>query len=323
MAVIGSLPMSFSEVNSKYGTKTAATHFSDGSGGVGGLPGNLSEFVGTDVPEWTIANFTSVTGATRNASHTSNTITPTIPFAPVSVSISGGISGTFSISSGSFSATTRNMATGQNIRAKANASGSYSTASTVTLSGNGDTATYTITTAAAPPPPPPPPGGGNPTPTCLAATEPIYIHTSNSHETVGDLAVGNIVNAFTSPSIIDESNPNWEAWSDDDISDGSNVATTIMRADSFLVGRYLIINEQLKCTEPHMLLVQRGGLWQWIRANGLAVGDNLYGFNETAIPVTSIEAVNEQLAVVDVGAENVDTYYAGKIDGVYILNHNK
>jgi hypothetical protein len=29
------------------------------------------------------------------------------------------------------------------------------------------------------------------------------------------------------------------------------------------------------------------------------------------------------LDVMNVGVESVDTYYAGMIDGVYILNHNK
>tara|TARA_R110000868_G_scaffold107277_3_gene293527 strand:- start:54 stop:1052 length:999 start_codon:yes stop_codon:yes gene_type:complete len=267
---------------------------------------------------WSSADFNSSTNVARNSVNTSNTLSPTIT-GSMDINVSGGISASFSIAGGSFSATTRAITTGQNITARGTASASYNTASALAVNGNGDSLVYLIQTGSAPPPPPPPP----PTGTCLAASEPIYIHSSSADETIGDLVVGDTVNSFNSPTIIDETNPNWEAWSEADISDGANLTTNIVRADSFLVGSYIVINGQLKCTEPHPLLAQRGGLWQWIRANALEVGDNLYGFDATAIPVTSLDTVNEQLQVVDVGAENVDTYFAGKIDGVYILNHNK
>lgn len=43
---VSSLPINMSEINAEFGAKSLATHFNDGDGGVGGLPGNMSEFAG-------------------------------------------------------------------------------------------------------------------------------------------------------------------------------------------------------------------------------------------------------------------------------------
>jgi hypothetical protein len=58
-------------------------------------------------------------------------------------------------------------------------------------------------------------------------------------------------------------------------------------------------------------------------AGELVVGDELLGQGDTNISVTSVENMTGTLEVINVGVEAIDTYYAGMIDGVYILNHNK
>ena len=47
------------------------------------------------------------------------------------------------------------------------------------------------------------------------------------------------------------------------------------------------------------------------------------GHDGSNISITSVEVMTGTLDVMNVGVESVDTYYAGMIDGVYILNHNK
>jgi len=271
-------------------------------------------------PAWSMGNFSSQSNKTRNSYYYSNTLTASST-GTVSVS-AGGTSSykKFKVNGGGL-VTSASIANGNTLRMRIRASGSYSSTVTGTIAGNGNTSSFSVTTGGAPSPPPPSPPP--PTSSCLAASMPIFIQGASVEETIGDLVAGDQVTSFNSPTIIDETNPNWESWSEDDISDGSNVVTSVIRADAFLVGRYIRINGQVDCTEPHPLLVQRSNLWQWIRASALVVGDNLYGIDASAIPITSLETIDGQLQVVDVGAETVDTYFAGKIDGVYILNHNK
>ena len=266
-------------------------------------------------------NFGGIAAAALNTRYTSNNLTLSVTNGPITVSTSGAGSPQIQQGSTGSYASTQSIANGGTVRMQLTSSASYNTSVAGTASMNGDGAVFTITTRSAPTPPPPPPP--SPTPTCLAATEPVFIYGSGIDQTVADLVAGDTVNAFHSPTMIDESNPNWFSWSADTISDGANLITTIVSADSFLVGTYMIVNEQLTCTEPHPFLAERDGLWQWIRANALVVGDNLYGINGSSIAVTSLKTVEGVLEVVNVDAETSDTYYAGKIDGVYILNHNK
>ena len=280
---------------------------------------SLNDFYGGDATlptptgTFSAANFTTRTNAIRNVRYTSNTLTLTVTNGPITVTVSGTGSPLIQKNSTGSYASSLSFNNGDTIRMQVTAASTYSTSRTGTASMTGDSASYTVTTGVDP----------GTTTTCLASNTPIYLHSTSQEGTLADLAANDTVNAFTSPSIIDETDPSWEGWTDDDISDGTNVTTTVVRADTYLVGSYVHVNNQLKCTEPHPFLAQRDGTWQWIRANALQVGDNLYGENGTAIPVTSVETVEEELEVVDVGAENVDTYYAGKIDGVFILNHNK
>lgn len=43
---VPSLPFSMSDINAEFGSASLATHFTNGDGGVGSLPGNMSEFEG-------------------------------------------------------------------------------------------------------------------------------------------------------------------------------------------------------------------------------------------------------------------------------------
>ena len=315
----GSNPASLSEYyrNGAYVPDTSANSSIPTSGTI-----TMANFYGgngaTTSGTFSAANFTTQSNVSRNGTYTSNNLTLSVTNGPITVSTSGA--GTPIIqknSTGSY-ASSISFANGNTIRMKLTASDLYGTSRTSTAAMNGDSASFTLVTASAPPPPPP-----SPSPTCLAATEPVFIYGSGIDQTVADLVAGDTVNAFHSPTMIDESNPNWFSWSADTISDGANLTTTIVSADSFLVGTYMVVNEQLTCTEPHPFLAERDGLWQWIRANALVVGDNLYGINGSSIAVTSLKTVEGVLEVVNVDAETSDTYYAGKIDGVYILNHNK
>ena len=58
---VPSLPISYSDIVAEFGSKSGLTaYFTDGSGGVGGLPGNMTEFAG-------LSDFTTISGATLTA----------------------------------------------------------------------------------------------------------------------------------------------------------------------------------------------------------------------------------------------------------------
>jgi hypothetical protein len=280
---------------------------------------SIGDFYGGDVTPptptgtFSAANFTTQTNRNLSTYYYSNNLTLSVTNGPITVTVTGLASPLIQKNSTGTLASSLSFNDGDTCRIRGLSASSYSTSRTWTASMNGDSASFTVTTKADP--------GG--TTTCLASDSPIFIYGSNLDETVADLVVGDEVNAFHSPTMIDESNPEWEGWTADDISDGSNLKTTITAADSFIVGQYVLINGQLKCTQPHPFLAERDSVWQWIRGSDLVVGDNLYGINGSSIPVTSVEEITGELEVMNVGAETVDTYYAGKIDGVYILNHNK
>lgn len=59
---VPALPFNMSDINTEFGTETLATHFSNGAGGVGSLPGNMSEFEG-------LSDFVTISAATLTADH--------------------------------------------------------------------------------------------------------------------------------------------------------------------------------------------------------------------------------------------------------------
>lgn len=68
---VPSLPFSLSDINAEFGTKSLASHFSDGDGGVGSLPGNMTEFEGLAQPT---ANFTSTSAFTSQTGVATSTV---------------------------------------------------------------------------------------------------------------------------------------------------------------------------------------------------------------------------------------------------------
>ena len=311
-----STPARLTSVIAEFGLGNNLKAYTDAdSGGKTGL--GLAQFAGATVPapSWSMGNFSSQSNKVRNSYYYSNTLTATVTNGPITLT-AGGTSTykRFRVNGGSL-VTSASLATGTStLRMRIRASSSYSSTKTGTIAGTGNTSSFSVTTGGGG-------GGGGGTTSCLSVNTPIMV--GGIETTIGNLVAGNQVTSFNTPTMIDETDPTWETWTEDDISDGGNEITNVIRADAFLVGAYIRINGQVECTEPHPFLAQRDGLWQWIRAGVLEVGDNLYGQDGSAIPVTNIENITGQLEVMDVGAETVDNYFAGKIDGVYILNHNK
>lgn len=77
---------------------------------------------------------------------------------------------------------------------------------------------------------------------------------------------------------------------------------------------YYLINNSLKITNEHPVLVKKGGdtiTWEKIRY--LGVGNCIFNSNLEWVEVTSIEHVFEDVATGDLDVEQVDNYFAGGI----------
>ena len=170
-------------------------------------------------------------------------------------------------------------------------------------------------------------GGGGTGKKCLAISSPVIIKGIGSDPdrvtTVANIAVGEMLTAFTEPTMLDEGDPSWAEWTVANLDNATDTTSTVVKATPYIVGEWIRVNGQLECTVPHPFLVYRNSIWQWIGAGDLIVGDELLGHDGSNVAVTLVEVMTGMLDVMNVGVETVDTYYAGMIDGVYILNHNK
>ena len=123
MAVPG-VPFSMSDINTEFGTRTLATQFSTNQGGVGGLPGNMTEFAGT-------SSFTASLSGTFNTLYDQDQLTTFTSTSAITVNIS---SGTLAVTAGG---------TGSSPLLQKNNSGPFLSSQTCS---NGDTLKARLTT---------------------------------------------------------------------------------------------------------------------------------------------------------------------------------
>jgi hypothetical protein len=144
-----------------------------------------------------------------------------------------------------------------------------------------------------------------------------------SYRLIRDLVLGDVVKSFTTPTMIDESDPTWRDWTQTDISNGT-IGTSVVTATSAHTHMgYFIINQIIRITGKHPVLTKRAGVWQWVFVANLTHGDYLLGSDKSEIEVTMIEEVIQPIYVISLGVENNDTYFGGDLGGLSMLVHNK
>jgi hypothetical protein len=320
----GSNPISLSEYyrGGAYVPDTAANSGIPTSGTI-----SLDDFYGGDATPpaptgtFSAANFTSQTNRLRSTYYYSNNLTLSVTNEPITVSVTGLASPTIQKNSTGTLASSLSFNDGDTCRIRGLTPSTYSTSRTFTASMTGDSATFTVTTQSAPS------GGGGGGKKCLALNSPVVIKgvdgAADRVATVADISVDDRLTAFTEPTMLDEDNPNWADWTIANLDNASETTSRVVKSTPYIVGEWIRVNGQLECTVPHPFLVYRNNVWHWMTAGELVVGDELLGQGDTNIAVTSVETMTGTLEVMNVGVEAIDTYYAGMIDGVYILNHNK
>lgn len=142
-----------------------------------------------------------------------------------------------------------------------------------------------------------------------------------SFKNIEDLKLGDSLKTFNIPTLTNGDAP--EAWSPKEVwsvattEDFENATTTVSRFDTGTYSKYYKINNKIKVTHEHWILVKRDNLWQFMQVADMRIGDYLLGQNKEEVEVFNIEFVPTRISVVNLDVEENDMYFA---DG--ILAHN-
>jgi hypothetical protein len=133
---------------------------------------------------------------------------------------------------------------------------------------------------------------------------------------IEDLELGDLVKTVSIDGLDSEVEDAWKTFTSSSFSSmpASSTVTGIQKAQ---FSYYFLINNLLKITFEHPVLVQRAGSFQFLRAKDLLVGDKFYRTDETWVDIDSIERIDENVNVVNINVESQDTYFA---DGVLVHN---
>lgn len=157
---------------------------------------------------------------------------------------------------------------------------------------------------------------------CFSAETPILLE-NGEYKPAGDLVAGDTLKSFSSPSMIDESVEGWRDWTSGDLSDGTFSTSNVVNAVKRMSDHYYLLNDGVKVTAEHPFMAYRNGQWGWIKVKNLRSGDQFMTEEGNNIVLENIKRIDEEIEVVSIGVEDIDTYFAGSFNGQAILVHNK
>ena len=174
-----------------------------------------------------------------------------------------------------------------------------------------------------PTPTPTPTPEPEPTPTtlpgCLHEDTPIVM-ADGTTRLAKDVKVGDMLKGWYKDGMVDESDPDWVDWTTNSIEDGLHTHVEVKSAYPASYDMYYTINDDIRITPFHTLLVKKDNTWQWLDAPDIEVGNFLLGMNNNPIEITNITSHKETMKVMKIDVESVDTYFAGETP---VLVHNE
>lgn len=126
---------------------------------------------------------------------------------------------------------------------------------------------------------------------------------------IEDLELGDLVKTVAISGLDSEQEDAWKTFSTDTFTP-SEESTVVVGIQKSQYGYYFLINQELKITFEHPLLVLREGIYAFKRAIDLVVGDSIYHYTLGLQEITSFERINETVNVVNINVESQDTYFA-------------
>ncbi len=137
-----------------------------------------------------------------------------------------------------------------------------------------------------------------------------------STKLIEELELGDLVKTVSIEGLDSEVEDAWKIFTSSSFTStpASSTVTGIQKAQ---FSYYFLINNLLKITFEHPVMVERSGEYQFLRAKDIIVGDKIYRQEETWVSVDSIERIDENVNVVNINVESQDTYFA---DGILVHN---
>jgi hypothetical protein len=154
--------------------------------------------------------------------------------------------------------------------------------------------------------------------------DPCFIEGTNitladgSQVLIETLQVGDVLKSFaidTLPLYSDD-NTVLTTWSTESLT-GTESTATIMSITPVQVSEIVVINDLLKTTSNHKHLIKHDGVWSFVMASKVVVGDIMIDINNNEVEVTSVETQQVEKTVYKMDVETLDVFYAENI-----LTHN-
>lgn len=154
---------------------------------------------------------------------------------------------------------------------------------------------------------------------------PCFIEGTNitlsdgSQVLIETLQVGDILKSFaidTLPLYSDD-NTVLTTWNTETLT-GTDSTATITSITPVQVTEIVVINDLLKTTPDHRHLIKHDGVWSFVSASDVVVGDIMIDVNNVEVEVTSVETQQVEKTVYKMDVESLDVFYAENI-----LTHNQ
>ena len=152
----------------------------------------------------------------------------------------------------------------------------------------------------------PPGGGGSSGDGCIPYGTPILM-ADGAYKNVEDLVVGDQVQAYNIDGL--GFSEDWYGWSTSSFS-GTAYTSQVVANPKNAYTSYYLINNTLKVTNEHAILITRNGVTSFEAARHVVVGDKILNESFAWIDITSIEEIEEWVQVANPDVENVDNYFA-------------
>ena len=142
--------------------------------------------------------------------------------------------------------------------------------------------------------------------------------SDGTQKPIEQLVIGDILKSYnidTLPLYSDDETV-LNTWSSNNILGNSDVATVTSIVPDTAYG-IIILNNSLKTTSRHRHLIKRDGVWSFIQAYQVVVGDIMLDINNNEVEVTSRTTDKSDYTIYKLDVENLDVFYANNI-----LTHN-
>lgn len=152
------------------------------------------------------------------------------------------------------------------------------------------------------------PGDGS---NCLAYGTLIEM-SGGTFKPIEDVAVGDEVVSYNIETLSYEEDA-WIDWYARYRIFGEKTVSTVISNTLGRNGTYYLINNNLKITNEHPMLMKKGDTITWERMDSLKVGNSIFNSDLEWVEVTSIERVDVEFQTGNLDVEQVDNYFAGGI----------